>query len=104
METVVFPQPQVRKALNQFVLVRLYTDDTKNPAASARNVKLQEERFNSAALPFYVVLTPDDRIVGTASFNRDADAFAAFLNEARAKAVASSAVFTPTNNHLAVRP
>jgi hypothetical protein len=65
--------------------VKLYTDDEKNQAASDRYVKLQEERFQSAALPFYVLLTPDNQVIATHSFDRNIETFAAFLEMGQAK-------------------
>lgn len=79
MENTVFPQPQVAEQFRNFVLVKLYTDDESNPELTAKNVKLQEERFASVTLPFLVVLSPQGEVLGKHSFDRDANAFAAFL-------------------------
>lgn len=63
MEEVVFPRPEITKLLKSFVRVRLYTDDEKNMERSARNRKLQEERFQTSALPLYVILSPLDQVL-----------------------------------------
>jgi hypothetical protein len=58
----VFSQPAVQQLLNQYVLVQLYTDavpDAYQPTTSAKeNLKLRDERFKVAQLPFYVILRP----------------------------------------------
>lgn len=79
MENTVFPQPQVVEQFQNFILVKLYTDDESNPELTAKNVKLQEERFSSVTLPFFVVLSPKGEVLGKHSFDRDVSAFAAFL-------------------------
>lgn len=85
MEATVFPHPRIQDLLAGYVRVKLYTDDEKNQAASDRYVKLQEERFQSAALPFYVLLTPDNQVIATHSFDRNIETFAAFLEMGQAK-------------------
>ncbi|MBI3830328.1 MAG: thioredoxin family protein [Planctomycetes bacterium] len=79
MESTVFPNARIQDLLAGYVRVKLYTDDEKNQEASDRYVKLQEERFQSAALPFYVLLTPENQVIATHSFDRNVESFAAFL-------------------------
>jgi thiol:disulfide interchange protein len=77
MEIEIFPDPDVHGLLEQFVRVRLYTDDRE---VGARWAALQENRFGSAALPMYVLLTPDDELIGSrAGMVRPAAEFAEFL-------------------------
>ena len=83
METEFFPKPQVRRELDKFIMVSLYTDD---PKTGEKNTRIQEEKYNSTALPLYVILSPDGREVARlnkALFN--ADKFAEFLRDGYAK-------------------
>jgi thiol:disulfide interchange protein len=57
METNVFEEPKVQKLFNEFVMLRLYTDGGNN---YRENQQMEISRFGTAALPFYVVLTPND--------------------------------------------
>ena len=77
MEIGIFPQPEVHALLTEYVRVRLMTDDHDTGERWAR---LQEERFRTAALPFYALLTPEDEVIDTrAGMVRPAEEFAAFL-------------------------
>jgi len=77
MEITMFPQPEVEAALKRFVLVRLYTDG--GPRAE-ENQGFQVTRFGDAALPLYVILSPDDKEIARFSgMTRDVQAFVAFL-------------------------
>ena len=60
METNVFEEPPVQELFKDFVLLRLYTDAGEN---HREYQKMEVERFNTAALPFYVILTPDNKEV-----------------------------------------
>ncbi|MDH4230386.1 MAG: thioredoxin family protein, partial [Nitrospirota bacterium] len=62
MEKKIFAARPVYEAFrNHFVLVKLYTDGGED---GERNQKLQVERFRTLALPFYVVLSPDNAVLG----------------------------------------
>ena len=67
MERTVFPKPEVSSLLSNFVLVRLYTDK-QNPdderMQSEKNSKLEVDRFQTAALPLYALISPDDKDIG----------------------------------------
>ncbi|MGA1135301.1 MAG: cytochrome c biogenesis protein CcdA [bacterium] len=59
MEKSVFAKPEVLKVFQEeFVLAQLYTDGGSFQEA---NRELQMERFNTLALPFYVVLNASDQ-------------------------------------------
>ena len=63
----------------EFVLVRLYTDAGEN---HREYQKMEVERFNTAALPFYVILTPDDKeITRFPGMDTDVSKFVDFLKE-----------------------
>ncbi|HYG74625.1 MAG TPA: protein-disulfide reductase DsbD domain-containing protein [Planctomycetota bacterium] len=81
MEKNVFPKPEVHDLLKQYVRVQLYTDGSGAKAeSSARNRELQQKRYDTAALPFYVILTADDQFVDSfPGFTRDVKEFADFL-------------------------
>jgi thiol:disulfide interchange protein DsbD len=77
MKANMFPRPEVAAALGEFILVELYTDGLD--AASEANQKLQE-RYQTIAQPFYVILQPDESIVATFSGStRDMQEYLQFL-------------------------
>ena len=79
METNVFEEPPVKELFKEFVLVRLYTDAGEN---HREYQKMEVERFNTAALPFYVILTPDDKeITRFPGMDTDVSKFVNFLKE-----------------------
>ncbi|MBX3730467.1 MAG: thioredoxin family protein [Candidatus Sumerlaeia bacterium] len=61
-ELRVFPDPEVQQLFEDYVLVALYTDDKVH---GERYAAYQLERFGTSALPFYVVVTPEDETVAT---------------------------------------
>jgi thiol:disulfide interchange protein len=63
MKANMFPRPEIRQAMNRFVLLELYTDGTD--AASEANQKYQEEKFANAAIPYYAILDPDEKVVAS---------------------------------------
>ncbi len=69
METNVFENPRVSRKFGEFILVRLFTDGGEN---YRENQRLEVERFGTAALPFYVILTPDDEEI-TRFYGMDPD-------------------------------
>jgi thiol:disulfide interchange protein DsbD len=81
MESNVFPLPEVQAYFGDMINVKLYTDRREEPELS--NKKFQEERFNSIELPLYVILTPDEELVGTKAFTRDLQEFLDFLEKGK---------------------
>ncbi len=78
MKANMFTKSEVAEALNQFVLVELYTDGTD--AASEANQKLQESQFQTVAIPFYAIFDTDRKVVATfAGLTRKAPEYLAFL-------------------------
>lgn len=61
MKANMFPLPEIAAALGKYILVELYTDGTD--AASEQNQKLQEARFATVAIPYYVILDADEKTV-----------------------------------------
>jgi thiol:disulfide interchange protein/DsbC/DsbD-like thiol-disulfide interchange protein len=84
MEERVFPLPAAREQLGRFTRVQLYVD---KGAEKKWNADMQEERFGTAAQPYYVVLDPRDESVlgvyeGYASTPSMVDDFIAVLARA----------------------
>ncbi len=79
MEVNVFTKPAVQARFREYILLRLYTDGGNNFREKQKYVI---ERFGTAALPLYVLLTPDgteiERFTG---MTRDLDEFLTFLDK-----------------------
>jgi hypothetical protein len=79
MKANLFPRAEVALALQDFVLVELYTDGTDE--ASKRNQAIEESRFSTVALPFSAVLDSDERVLATrAGLVRSSSEFLSFLH------------------------
>lgn len=79
MEANVFTLPRVQERFRRYLLVRLYTDGTE--PEHAENMRLEQERFGTIALPFYVVLSPGDEVVATfPGLTRNPEEFIDFLD------------------------
>ena len=78
MESNMFPIPEVATLLDNYVRVKLYTDD---PEKGAQYQQMQEKRFGTVALPFYVLLSPDNKTTINTFDGRttDVDEFTQFL-------------------------
>lgn len=79
MEAKVLAKADISAMLDQYVLVRLYTDRNEEPYLS--NKKLQQDKFGSIELPLYVIITPDEEMIATNTFTRDIDQFREFLQK-----------------------
>ncbi len=78
MKANMFPRPEVEAALKNLVPVELYTDGSD--AASESNQQLQEKKFGTVAIPFYAIVSPDEKVIATfPGLTRDARQFVAFL-------------------------
>jgi thiol:disulfide interchange protein DsbD len=90
MRANMLARPEIAAVLRNFVLLELYTDGAD--AASQANAKLQLEKFNTVAEPYYVILDPNENTVAKfEGLTHDPAQFLAFLNQAQVTAVASSA-------------
>jgi thiol:disulfide interchange protein DsbD len=91
MKANMFPRPEIIAEMRKFVLVELYTDGTD--AESERNQELQNSRFSTIAIPYYVLMDSDEKVVATfPSLTKKPEEFLAFLKsgeQAEAKAAAS---------------
>ncbi len=80
MEENIFPLAEVRSRFEEMVLVQLYTDGTE--AEHEANLKFEQERFGTIALPLYVIMSPQDELlVKHEGLTRDPQEFVAFLDE-----------------------
>ncbi|HEU4395503.1 MAG TPA: hypothetical protein VFS92_08040 [Planctomycetota bacterium] len=85
-----FPRPEIEERLSKFARVRLWINDSKPEAQSARWAAMLRSRFKTSAIPYYAVLSPADEVIGTIDFpGGSLDSFAArlgsFLDDALAK-------------------
>ncbi|MDE3164372.1 MAG: thioredoxin family protein [Acidobacteriota bacterium] len=79
MTANMFPRPEIAAAMKGFVLVELYTDGTDE--ASRANQELQLSKFNTIAIPYYAILTPDETVVASlGGLTKDPPEFLAFLH------------------------
>ena len=77
METNIFKQESVEQLMKQFVLVSLYTDAGDNYLEKRQ---YQIDRFQTAALPYYVILDKEDSIIAEfPGMSRNVDDFIKFL-------------------------
>ena len=78
METNIFVNPEVQLLFDEFVLVQLFTDGGPN---YRENQKMEIDRFGTAALPFYVVLSPaNEELARFHGMDPDVSKFIGFLN------------------------
>ena len=77
METNIFTQESVEELMKLFVLVSLYTDAGDNYLEKR---EYQIDRFETAALPYYVILDKEDSIIAEfPGMSRNVDDFIEFL-------------------------
>jgi len=80
MRANMFTRPEIAAAMRPFVLLELYTDGTD--AESQRNQELQQSKFGTIAIPYYAIVTPDERVVASfPGLTRDAREFLDFLGK-----------------------
>ena len=79
MEANIFTKREVKDRFDEMILVQLYTDGGPN---HRENQEYEIDRFGTAALPFYVIISPYDEIITTfPGMTRDLDNFLDFLDE-----------------------
>ena len=82
MEKNMFPNPEVKKELGNYVLAELYTDEESK--VDAANQALQQKLTGTVALPVYLTLTPDGKVISKfESSTRSKDEFLKFLRSGR---------------------
>ncbi|MGH9753387.1 MAG: protein-disulfide reductase DsbD family protein [Blastocatellia bacterium] len=88
MEKNMFPDPQVKKELDRFVLAELFTDreTPEHQAADEKNAQRQVDQFGNAALPLYAIISPDEKTLALfPSLTRDKQEFIGFLQRGAAQ-------------------
>jgi len=80
MEKHIFPKEAVSTELDKMVTVQLYTDRPK--AEDQANQKLQQELAKNVALPTYVLLTPEGKVIDKfEGLAQSPEEFAGFLKK-----------------------
>ena len=81
MEINVFEDNEVKALFDNFILVKLYTDGKEKKHREYRNLEIS--RYQTAALPFYVILNPEDEVIMTfPGYDPIVDNFKNFLHDA----------------------
>lgn len=79
MKANMFTKPEIAGVMKDMVLVDLYTDGTD--AASVANQKLEEDKFKTVAIPFYVLYDANQNVLATfPGLTRSAPEYLTFLN------------------------
>lgn len=82
MRANMFPRPEIRPLLDDFVLLELYTDGTDD--ASTANQEMESRKFGTVAIPYYAIVNANEDVIATfPGLTRDAGEFAAFLKTRR---------------------
>ena len=96
MKSNMFPRPEISGALQDFVLLELYTDGTDD--VSKQNQDLELARFNTVAIPFYAIIDPDEKVVATfPGLTKDPREYLAFLQKGARPASAPGTAPAPTS-------
>jgi thiol:disulfide interchange protein DsbD len=83
MEANIFTRDDVKAQMKKFVMVRLYTDGEGKEYD--QNRLFEQNRFGTIALPFYVILSPDDEEVARfPGLTRNPAEFVQFLSQGAA--------------------
>ena len=78
MEANMFTRPEIKVAMNRYILARLYTDGDGD--IYDKQQIMQQQRFGTIALPLYAIVDPDGKTVATfAGLTRSPNAFLSFL-------------------------
>jgi thiol:disulfide interchange protein DsbD len=82
MEANIFPLSDVRREMDQFVLVRLYTDGEGE--IYERQQQIEQDNFGTVALPFYAVMDKEGKPLATfPGLTRDKAQFIDFITKAK---------------------
>jgi thiol:disulfide interchange protein DsbD len=93
MEQSVLPRPEIVKILGEFVTVQLYTDYVQIASLTAaqrkelaeKNQERQLDLVQEATNPFYVVLSPEGKLVGSLGGYNEPPHFLSFLKSSLEK-------------------
>jgi thiol:disulfide interchange protein len=90
MRANILARPEIAAVLKNFVLLELYTDD--NSATDNANSDRELKKFGTIANPFYAIIDPDEKVIGTwKDLTHDAAAYLAWLQGASQKSPAPAA-------------
>jgi thiol:disulfide interchange protein len=79
MKSNMFRRPEIRSALQGFVLLDLYTDGTDE--ASRQNQEFEEKTFGTIAIPYYAICDSGGKVLASfPGLTRNPQEFLAFLN------------------------
>ncbi len=81
MEKNVLPRPEVVREIDKFIPVELYTD--RPTAEDDRNQKLLVRLLNTSALPDYVVVSPEEKVIKATQGTQSSQDMVAFLKSAQ---------------------
>jgi thiol:disulfide interchange protein DsbD len=91
MEANMFPKEQVKRELDKYVRVRLYTDGEGE--IYEQQQRMQEQMFGTVALPFYAVVDANGKAVASfPGLTRNPSEFVAFLNSGHPSGVQTAQV------------
>ena len=94
MKSNMFPKPEIRAALQNFVLVDLYTDGTD--AESEKNQALEDKLFSTVAIPFYAIFDANGKVLATfPGLTRNPREFLSFLKAPGGQNGSSAALASP---------
>ncbi len=89
MKANMFTRPDVQSALQNYVLVNLFTDGTD--AESEKNQNFENKSFSTVAIPFYAVFDARGKVLATfPGLTRNPIEFISFLKSATDKATSQS--------------
>ncbi|MBY0504326.1 MAG: thioredoxin family protein [Bryobacteraceae bacterium] len=79
MKANMFTRPDVNAAMREMVLVELYTDGTT--AEDEANQKLQETKYQTVAIPYYLILNAEEKVLAAyPGLTKDPAAWLKFLS------------------------
>jgi thiol:disulfide interchange protein DsbD len=82
MEKNMFPLPEVSKEMDNYVLVKLFTD--RDQDSDRRNQALQQKLTGVVTLPVYAVVSPDEKVLKVfEGSTRKTEEYVGFLQKAR---------------------
>ncbi|MEQ1947419.1 MAG: cytochrome c biogenesis protein CcdA [Bryobacteraceae bacterium] len=90
MKANMFPRAEIAEATKSLVLVELYTDGTDQE--SEENQKLQDDKFQTVAIPYYAIMDPNGNVVSTFTkgMTTDTQEFLSFLTAKPGKSLAQA--------------
>lgn len=86
MKANMFTRPEIQAAMKDMVVADLYTDGTD--AESDKNQKFEDQKFNTASIPFYALMDGNGKVIATfPQLTRNAHEFLAFLQSRATNAI-----------------